>query len=309
MAIIPQSDEELARQRLQTEGRPIADAARRNQAILAMAPSGALTSGARATAGGQLSQQAAQSMSDVSNKIGSDIFATRQAEAEQARQRGWQTGERVGGEQWRSGEAERDRAIAEQKAKQALAMGGWNVGEGGIPTFSGQIADPKTGELISAQDYQIKYGAVTEADVARTNEYQNTLQQRGFSEMNPAVQAEQTAKTKQFYRDNPKVFLEQNLSKAWGGYMMNERPNEELIANALKSNDWAAIDNEIFRAMRTRYGRGDTLSRYKNVVNALKSAWGADGSEQQAPSQDQQPQTNIFGQPTNNLGIGGVRIG
>ena len=288
MAIVPQTDEELARQRLQVEGRPIADAGRRNQALLAMAPSGALTSGARATVGGQARQQTATAMGDVASKIGSDIFATRQGEAEAMRGREWQTGEREGtfdstgkrltqGTQgFQAGQADKDRAIAEQLRQQALAMGGYAMGAGGMPTYQGQISDPNTGELISGADYQQKYGAVTEADIARTQQYQDTLQQRGFTEFQPEVQQQQTEKTKQYYQANPQAFLDQNLSKAWGGYMMNEKPNEQLISGELAKGDnadWGVIQNEIFRAMRTRYGRGDTLARYMNVVNNLKNQW------------------------------------
>ena len=58
--------------------------------------------------------------------------------------------------------------------------------------------------------------------------------------------------------------------------MMNEKPNEQLISGELAKGDnadWGVIQNEIFRAMRTRYGRGDTLARYMNVVNNLKNQW------------------------------------
>jgi len=276
MAIVPQTDEELAKQRLQVEGRPIADAGRRNQALLAMAPSGALTSGARATAGGQMASQAATAMGDVSNKIGTDIFATRQGEAEAMRSREFQGGEAEKSRLFQGSQTEAARAEADRIRRQNLSMGGYGFDEGGTPQYQGQISDPNTGELISGADYQQKYGAVTEADITRTQEYMDTLQGRGLTEFQPEVQQQQTEKTKKYYQENPQAFLDQNLSKAWGGYMMNEKPNEQLISGELAKGDeadWGVIQNEIFRAMRTRYGRGDTLSRYMSVVNNLKNQW------------------------------------
>ena len=249
MAIIPQTDEELAAQRLQTEGRPTMDAARRNQALTAMAPSGALTSGARSTVSGQIAGQTANTMTDLSNKIGTGIFSTRQGEAEAERARLLQSGEALNASNrasaesllnrnFQGGQVTDARAEAERLRRSALGMAGYGFDANGNQSYRGKVADPNTGEMLDATTYATKYGAVTEADIARTNQANETLQNRGFTAYDPEVKATQEGKMKDYYKKNPSQFLVDN------DIGLNESYNK-MVATALASGDTEAAKKAI----------------------------------------------------------------
>lgn len=290
MAIVPQTDEELAKQRLQVEGRPIADAGRRNQALLAMAPSGALTSGARATAGGQMATQTATAMGDVSNKIGTDIFATRENQAESERNRQQQTAMQTGQQTFQGGQADRDRDIAENLRNQALAMGGYATGENGMPTYQGQIADPKTGQLMSPEDFTAQYGPITNNDIERTAAYSNTLLNEQLTQPSPVKEAQQMTEAIQFYhapenfnafaskfrtsnsdigkiQDNTTPEQQALYSKAWNNQQLTDKETMSLAMNIGENNVGGKDGYRLYLKSR---GGALTLEDAKQIIQYNK---------------------------------------